>query len=92
MFATTGVEAIETFTKNPDIDLIIMDLNMPVMNGDQAARVIRQMNKDVVIIVQSADVFSSDKELAFISGGNEFITKPLNHTILTEYLNKYFAD
>ena len=90
-YATTGVEVIEIFTKYPDIDLIMMDLSLPLMNGYEATRQIREMNKDVIIIVQTAHVFESDKAKAFEAGCNAFIVKPLNLILLNKLLIKYFS-
>jgi CheY-like chemotaxis protein len=89
-YATTGIEAVEAFLQHPDIDLILMDIQMPVMNGLDATRQIRLSNKEKVIIAQSAHVFASDTEKALEAGCNEVILKPLNRALLIELINKYF--
>jgi len=82
--AQTGKEAVEKCKKNPDIDLILMDIKMPVMNGYEATRQIRIFNKDVIIIAQTAFGLSGDKEKAIGVGCNDYIVKPIskNHLLL----------
>jgi PAS domain S-box-containing protein len=75
--ATTGVEAVETFRNNQDIDLILMDMKMPVMDGYEATRQIRQYNKEVIIIAQTAFAMVGDKEKALAAGCNDYISKPI---------------
>ncbi|WAC03918.1 response regulator [Lacinutrix neustonica] len=55
--AVTGIEAVAIFQKNPDIDLILMDIQMPELNGYEATRQIRELNKDVIIIARTASDF-----------------------------------
>jgi CheY-like chemotaxis protein len=50
--------------KNPDIDIILMDIQMPIMNGYEAIKKIREFNEDVIIITQSAFVFTDEAEKA----------------------------
>jgi len=76
--ANTGNEAVEICKKNLDIDLILMDIQMPVMNGYEATRQIRQFNKYVVIIAQTAFGLSGDREKAIEAGCNDYISKPIN--------------
>jgi len=75
--ATTGIEAIEACRNNPDIDLVLMDIRMPEMNGYDATRKIRQFNKDVVIIAQTAHALLGDKEMALEAGCDDYISKPI---------------
>jgi CheY-like chemotaxis protein len=88
--ARTGVEAIEICYDNPDIDLIMMDILMPVMGGYEATRKIREFNKTVVIIAQTAYALAGDRENAIASGCNDYISKPINKTELLSLLQKYF--
>ena len=77
MHATTGDEAVRLCRENPDTDLILMDIKMPVMNGHEATRAIRGFNKDVVIIAQTAYALKGDKQKALDSGCNDYIPKPV---------------
>jgi PAS domain S-box-containing protein len=89
LLAGTGLEAIETCRNNPDIDLILMDIRMPEMDGYEATRQIRQFNKEVVIIAQTAYGLAGDKEKAIAAGCNDYISKPLNQVSLTALVKKY---
>lgn len=88
--ARTGTETVGIVQNNPDIDLIMMDIQMPDMDGYEATRQIRKFNKDVIIIAQSAFGLSRDSEKALEVGCNEYITKPINQDVLRKMLAKYF--
>lgn len=90
--AKDGIEAVELCKTNPDIDLVLMDIKMPKMNGLDATREIRQFNKDVIIIAQTAHALSNDREKVLEAGCNDYITKPLKQDLLITLINKYFKD
>ena len=69
----TGVEAVEACRNNTDIDLVLMDIQMPLMNGYEATRQIRQFNKDVIIIAQTAYGLAGDREKAIEAGCNDYM-------------------
>lgn len=89
--ATTGIEAVEVCRVHPDIDLILMDIQMPFMNGHEASRQIRQFNKEVIIIAQTAFGLSVDKEKAIEAGCTNYISKPINKNELHSLIQKYFT-
>ena len=70
--------------------MVLMDIRMPKMDGYEATRQIRQFNKDVIIIAQTAYGFSGDKEKAIEAGCNDYISKPINMTLLYELIKKHF--
>lgn len=74
----TGLEAVEACRNNPDIDLILMDIKMPELNGYEATRRIRQFNPNVIIIAQTAFGFSEDYIKAKEAGCTDYISKPIN--------------
>jgi two-component system sensor histidine kinase/response regulator len=88
--AVTGLEAVEICRNHPDIDLILMDIKMPVLNGYEATKQIREYNKDVIIIAQTAFGFSGDREKALNAGFNDYILKPINKKQLYQAIRKYF--
>ena len=89
LHAVTGIEAIEVCKNNPNLDLILMDIRMPQMNGLEATQQIRKFNKDLVIIAQTAYGFESDCKKALEAGCNDYITKPINSTLLFELIKKH---
>jgi len=87
---STGYEAIEACRNNPDIDLVMMDINMPEMGGYEATKQIRKFNKDLVIIAQTANGMQSDHDKALDAGCTDYISKPINITTLSRLIQKYF--
>jgi CheY-like chemotaxis protein len=88
--AKTGIEAIDICYKNPDIDLILMDIQMPGLNGDEAARKIREFNKDVIIIAQTGIALPNNKEKLIEAGCNNYLAKPVNRLELVTLIESYF--
>ncbi len=88
--AGTGLEAVEACHCNPDLDLILMDVRMPEMDGYEATRQIREFNKNVIIIAQTAFGFSEDMEKAIEAGCNDYISKPIVIEDLKGLIQKHF--
>lgn len=86
--AKNGKEAVEMFQNNA-VDLILMDFNMPVMNGLDATIEIRKINESIPIIALTANVMNKDKEEALAIGCNDFLPKPVNRHLLAETMNKH---
>jgi len=89
IFARNGVETVELFNQNPDTDIILMDLRMPVMDGFDAARLIREQNTGVVIIAQTAFAFTEDKDSVLEQGFNDYISKPIRKDELKNIIIKH---
>jgi len=90
LIARTGVEAVEVCRNNPDLDLVLMDIKMPYLDGYEATRQIRQFNKVVIIFAQTAFALSGDKEEAIEAGCNDYISKPFGQYLLYTLMKKYF--
>jgi len=88
--AINGVEAVEMCRNNPDFDLVLMDIQMPVMDGYEATRQIRQFNPDVIIIAQTAYALPDNLENAIVAGCNDYISKPIKRDKLIDLIKKYF--
>jgi len=89
IIATNGKEAVRLFKKHQNIDLIIMDIKMPEMDGFEATKQIKALNKDIPIISQSAYAMPVEIEKGYLLGINDYITKPVNPKKLLSILNKY---
>lgn len=86
-----GVDAVEMCKNESNIDLVLMDIKMPIMGGYEATRKIREFNKGLVIIAQTAFALIGDKEKAIESGCNDYITKPINKNELLEMIYKHLG-
>ena len=86
--ALNGQEAIEMFTQYAP-DLILMDVKMPVMDGLEATRLIRQQSLTTPIIALTAFAFDQDRIRVMEAGCNDFLTKPLSSPLLKATLTKY---
>jgi len=88
--ANDGIEAVEIYKNNPDIDLILMDVKMPNLNGYDATQQIRELNKNVVIIGQTAYALSFDRQKVMDAGCNDYISKPILMNDLKTLIRKHF--
>jgi signal transduction histidine kinase len=88
--AFDGVQAVEICKKNPDIDLILMDIQMPNLDGLSATKQIRLFNKNVIIIAQTAYGLSGDEGKTIEAGCNDYISKPIDKDNLFALITKYF--
>jgi CheY-like chemotaxis protein len=86
MNAGDGQEAVNTALNNPDIDIILMDIQLPVLDGYSALSKIRAVRKDMVVIAQTAYGLLGDKEKILDSGFNDYIIKPILSQNLIEKL------
>ena len=93
--AKDGVECVDMLEKaaNGTYQLILMDIQMPVMNGYDAAKKIRRMDDlpkaDIPIIAMTANAFSEDKQAALDAGMNDHVAKPINMNVLVPTIQKY---
>ena len=93
--AKDGVECVDMLEKaaNGTYQMILMDIQMPVMNGYDAAKKIRRMDDlpkaDIPIIAMTANAFSEDKQAALDAGMNDHVAKPINRNILVPTIQKY---
>ncbi|OYX20492.1 MAG: hypothetical protein B7Z16_06605 [Algoriphagus sp. 32-45-6] len=89
--AKNGRQAIEMI-QNKSYDVVLMDVQMPVLNGIDATREIRKdpQNKDLFIIGLSANVFEEDEKKAKEAGMDDYLTKPIRLAVLAEKLDFYY--
>ncbi|WP_163707628.1 response regulator [Mangrovibacterium lignilyticum] len=87
--AYNGKMAIDLVQQKPDIDLVLMDVGMPVMDGLEATKRIKSLRPELPIIIQTAYSHLSDKHMALESGCDCFMAKPIVKTELFKCLEKY---
>lgn len=89
LWAMDGVKAVEMAKNNDSIDLILMDIRLPKMNGYDATKEIRKFRKDVPIIAQTAYVLPEEKGKVLSVGCDDLLTKPIKKNQLLEKVSKY---
>ena len=93
--AENGQQAVERFLRTPDaFDLILMDIQMPVMDGYTAARTMRRTapaGNKTPIVAMTANAFQNDIAMALDAGMNSHISKPVDEDILFRELQKYLG-
>jgi PAS domain S-box-containing protein len=89
--AFNGIEAVEMCKENPEIQLVLMDIKMPLMNGYDATCLIKQSRPDLPIIVQTAYAMTEERNMAFEAGCDDYIAKPIKKAELVEMVMKYIG-
>jgi CheY-like chemotaxis protein len=84
-----GQQAVDLCQSNLQIDLILMDIRLPVMNGYKATELIKSRRKDLPIIAQTAYARNTDKDCALKAGCDDFLSKPISQDQLFEVLSRY---
>jgi hypothetical protein len=87
----SGIDAVEMCRNHPDIELVLLDIRLPELNGYEVVRQIRQFNKALIVIAQTAYGLSGDREKALIAGCNDYLSKPIKNLELVAMVQKYFG-
>lgn len=89
LLAKNGTETITMCKEVPGIDLILMDISMPEINGLDAAKIIKQAYPEIKIVAQTAYSVFGDKERALLGGCDDYISKPIKKSVLYSVISKY---
>jgi len=88
----SGIDAIEQFRNNPNYDLILMDIQLPDMDGKQVTREIRTINADIPIIAQTASRSTLENDLVIEAGCTAVINKPFTMEELFGVIERYLGE
>jgi PAS domain S-box-containing protein len=89
MIATDGMQAIRACIDKPEIDLVLMDIQLPVLDGLQATQRIKKIKANLPIIAQTANAMQEDKEKALAAGCDNYISKPIDDNELIQMISEY---
>ena len=89
LHAENGKQAIEIFKENVSVDLVLMDIKLPVINGLEAIREIKKIRNNIPIIIQSAYILSKEQKSILNSDRIDYLSKPFNKTELLDKINNY---
>jgi CheY-like chemotaxis protein len=90
IWTVNGMEAVNVCKTTPDIDLVLMDMKMPVMDGFEATIQLKKLFPDLPVIAQSAYASEKDRIKILECGCDDLITKPFDVKLLKSTFNKYF--
>lgn len=88
--AKNGYDAVETCKQNKNINLIFMDLKMPILNGYEATKQIKNMFPNLIVVAQTAYVTKKEHDEAILAGCDTVISKPITNEVVKSLVQKYF--
>lgn len=88
-WAKNGIEAVDICTKVGNIDLVLMDLQMPEMNGYEATEILKKKFPHLPIVAQTAFAMSDDREKAIDAGCDDYLAKPIKSKDLLSMVEQY---
>jgi CheY-like chemotaxis protein len=89
LWSKDGEETLEVFRSNKDIDLVLMDINMPLLNGYECTKVIKQERPDLPVIAQTAYAMSGEREVSRAAGCDDYLAKPIKVNELLDALARH---
>ena len=89
--AKNGQEAVEMAEKG-GYDIVLMDIKMPIMDGLEATKAIKEKFPDLPIIALTANAFDSDRQLALEAGCNDFLSKPVSSDLCLQTIKKFVGE
>jgi two-component system, cell cycle response regulator DivK len=90
IWAKDGLEAVQLCETDPSINLVLMDIKMPRLNGYDSTKLIKKMKPDLPIVAQTAYAMISDQQEAEQAGCDGYLSKPIKINQVIEILEKYF--
>ena len=92
LWAKNGKEAVDIIESSEDIDVILMDIRLPIMDVCEATRRIKEHHQEIPIIAQTAYALEGDKERILDAGCDDYLSKPIRFEELLATIDKYLAD
>jgi len=89
LWSKDGEETLEVFRSHKDIDVVLMDINMPLLNGYECTKVIKQERPDLPVIAQTAYAMSGEREVSRAAGCDDYLAKPIKVNELLDTLAKH---
>lgn len=90
--AYNGQMALDLCQQHADIDLIFMDISMPIMDGFEATKLIKQLRPDIPVVIQTSYSHVTDKQIALEAGADEYLSKPYNQRELLRCIKRHVPE
>jgi two-component system cell cycle response regulator DivK len=84
-----GITAIKAVKDSPEINLVLMDIQLPLMDGYEVTRAIKKIRPELVVIAQTANALDDDRQKCLNSGCNDYISKPIVFETMLSIINTY---
>lgn len=91
LIAKSGQEAIDMIKEKEDINLILMDIQLPEVDGHEATKQIKEQSPEIPIIAQTAHAMAEDRRKSLDAGCDDYVTKPINQDLLMEKIEQYLG-
>ncbi len=89
IWAKNGRHALELYQQHPDIQIVLMDIHLPVMNGFETTRELKKMNPNIVVIAQTAYAMAYDEQICYNAGCDDYLAKPIKPKLLLEKIENH---
>jgi two-component system, cell cycle response regulator DivK len=89
IYADNGLSALKLFQENTNIDLVLMDVKMPILSGYEATKQMKKIRPEVPVIAQTAYSLSGEKRKSMEAGCDDYLSKPISPDELVETVAKY---
>jgi PAS domain S-box-containing protein len=89
IWAKDGREVVDLFRNHPEIDIVLMDIQLPYINGYDATRQIKQIRKEIPVIAQTAYAMAGEREMGLNAGCDDYVSKPVKHGDLFSLISKF---
>lgn len=89
--AKNGKEAVD-MVENGNFDIVLMDIKMPVMDGLEATKIIKEKKPDLPVVALTANAFDSDRQLAMEAGCSDFLSKPVSSDLCIKIIKKFIGE
>ena len=89
VWAKDGEETLDLFRKNKDLDLVLMDINMPLKSGYACTKVIKEERPDLPVIAQTAYAMSGEREISREAGCDDYLAKPIKVSELLDTMARH---
>ena len=89
IWSKDGEETMELFREHPDLNLVLMDINMPMINGYECTRQIKKERPDLAVIAQTAYAMSGEREVSREAGCDDYLSKPIKVSELLDTMARH---
>jgi|AMQJ01.1.fsa_nt_gi CheY-like chemotaxis protein len=92
LWVENGKDAVETVLNNDSIDLVLLDINLPLLNGYEVVKKIKEKRPNLPVIAQTAYALGGDREKSLAAGCDDYVSKPISIPLLLKKIDFYLGN